>query len=141
MTEVVTTIEPTRTALDAATVMTEKGRGCLVVVNQDRKPVGILTERDFVRRIIKENLSPAGVRVSSFMSTPLVTISPEASIYEAAKTMVEHKVRRLPVLETGRLVGIITATDFAKFLGWDTDKKKIDPDMIIKAMIRYYCLQ
>ena len=141
MTGDVATIESAGSALDAARLMTEKGKGCLVVVDRGGRPVGILTERDFVRRIIKEDLSPAGVRVSSVMSKPLVTIGPEVSIHEAAKTMVEHRIRRLAVVDGGKLVGIITATDFAKLLGWDAEKRKMDPDMIVQAMIRYYCLQ
>lgn len=118
MTREVVTIEADKTAMEAARLMTEKERGCLVVIDQG-KPVGVLTERDFVRRIVVNNLDPAQTRVSEFMSEPLIKVGPEVRINDAARLMVEQKVRRLPVVKGDQLLGIITAADYVRHLGRD----------------------
>jgi predicted transcriptional regulator len=97
---------------------------------ENNTPVGIVTERDFVRRVIAMGKSTT-TRVSEVMSTPLRVIDPEAPIKEAARRMVNKGIRRLAVIENNKLVGIITATDFARHLG-----KKTLSDDILEAMGR-----
>jgi CBS domain-containing protein len=99
---------------DAAKLMKEYGRGSLVVMDS-KMAVGIITERDFVRRVIAENL-PYNTLVSQVMSKPLIFVEADASLKETARIMFEHKIRRLPVEENGELVGIIVASDFIRQL-------------------------
>jgi CBS domain-containing protein len=80
-----------------------------VVVDED-KPVGIVTERDLVRKGIIGRLDVHS-SIEKVMSSPLITISKNTTLSEATKLMIEKEIRRLPVVENGKLVGIITATD------------------------------
>lgn len=98
------------TALDAARLMKERNIGSLLLTDAGR-PVGILTERDLVRKVVAEGADAAGVQVRELMSTPVLTIPPSMDVLEAAKTMARHSVRRLPVVQAGRLMGIVTERD------------------------------
>jgi CBS domain-containing protein len=93
-------------------------------------PVGIVTERDLVRRVLAERKS-LNIKVSEVMTTPLRVIDPEAPLKEAARRMVNKGIRRLPVIKDNKLVGIITATDFARHLS-----KKTLTDGILEAIGR-----
>jgi len=90
---------------EAARIMSEKNIGSLMVL-EGKKIVGIVTERDIMRNVNKLNR-----KVSDIMSKNVITIDEEDSIDDAASLMSRYKIKRLPVLENGRLVGIITATD------------------------------
>jgi len=125
----VVTIDVNKTIIDAAVLMSQNNVGDLVVI-ENNAPVGIVTERDFVRRVLAEGKS-ADTRVSDVMSTPLRVIDSEASIKEAARRMVNKKIRRLPVIKDNKLVGIITTTDFARHLS-----KKTLTDDILEAIGR-----
>ena len=129
MTKNVLTIDATKTVIEAAALMSQNDVGDLVVM-ENNTPVGIVTERDFVRRVLAMGKS-ATTRVSEVMSTPLRVIDPEAPIKEAARRMVNKGIRRLAVIKDNKLVGIITATDFARHLG-----KKTLSDDILEAMGR-----
>ena len=114
MTKDVITIETHKTIVEAAQLMSQKGVGDLIVMDGET-PIGIVTERDFVRRIVAERKN-LDTRVSDIMTTPLKVINPDASLRDAARKMVGRGIRRLPVIEKNRLVGIITATDLARHL-------------------------
>jgi CBS domain-containing protein len=129
MTKDVLTIDANKTVIEAATLMSQNDVGDLVVM-ENNMPVGIVTERDFVRRVLAGGKSTT-TRVSEVMSAPLRVIDPEAPIKEAARRMVNKGIRRLVVIKDNRLVGIITATDFARHLG-----KKTLSDGILEAMGR-----
>jgi len=129
MTKDVLTIDANKTVIEAATLMSQNDVGDLVVM-ENNTPVGIVTERDFVRRVLAVGKSTT-TRISEVMSTPLRVIDPEAPIKEAARRMVNKGIRRLAVIENNKLVGIITATDFARYLG-----KKTLSDDILEAMGR-----
>jgi CBS domain-containing protein len=116
MTKRVVRIEFSETVLEAARLMSRKRIGCLVVVELE-KPVGIITERDVLRRVVAKGVNPAGVKVAEVMSKPLKTIGPNDSIDEAARRMIKDRIRRLPVVEGLRLVGIVTSTDLVKHWG------------------------
>jgi CBS domain-containing protein len=118
MTKRVLTIESKETVLEGAKLMSQKEVGDLIVVDNEM-PVGIVTERDFVRRIMARGKT-LDTKISDVMSSPLVTISPDASVKEAARKMVKHRIRRLPVLKEHKLVGIIVVSDFARHLGRKT---------------------
>ena len=133
MTKNVVTVEPEDRALDAAVKMKEKGIGALTVTSKGN-PVGILTERDLVRKVIATRKDPKSTRVVDVMSKPLVTTTPNATVKEAAKKMLINDVRRLPVVAHGKLVGIITAADLAKNLAGQLTGH----DAILYAVARYH---
>ena len=110
MTRPVITIDADIDVLTAAKRMALANVGCLIVVSGE-KPIGILTERDLVKKIVAKAADPQAVKVGDVMSSPLVTISSDASLRDAASLMLKSCVKRLPVTSNGRLVGIITDTD------------------------------
>jgi CBS domain-containing protein len=115
MTKYVVTIDENRTALEAAKIMTEKGISSLIVL-KDQNPVGIVTERDFVKKICIKELKISHVKVNEIMSKIRTFADPEVPIEVAVQRMVNHRIRRLPIMENGKVVGIITVTDLAKYL-------------------------
>ncbi len=82
-----------------------------VIVTDNKQPVGIVTERDIVRKIISRNLKPDDISIKELMSTPLITIGTEEDVTDTMQKMVKMEIRRLPVVENGKLVGIVTDTD------------------------------
>jgi len=94
-----------------ANLMQENNLGCVIVTNKAGKPLGIITERDLVLRVLAKNLTPAIVTAKEIMTTPLVTIEPEATINDAARRMSRLDIRRLGVLYKDNLVGIISSKD------------------------------
>lgn len=115
MTKHVVTIDENRTALEAAKIMAEKGISSLIVL-KDQNPVGIVTERDFIKKICIKEVKISHVKVNEVMSKIRTFADPEIPIEVAVQRMVNHKIRRLPIMETGKVVGIITVTDLAKYL-------------------------
>ncbi|MCX8194383.1 MAG: CBS domain-containing protein, partial [Candidatus Pacearchaeota archaeon] len=89
-------------------LMSKKNIGCLIVTVKDLI-AGIITERDIIRQISHSNNLHA--KVEDIMSLDVITVSPNASIDEAADIMFQHKIKKLPVVDKGKLIGIITATD------------------------------
>jgi CBS domain-containing protein len=115
MTKDMVMIDHDKTAMEAAKIMTEKGISSVFVV-RDNNPIGIVTERDFIKKICARGLPVTQVKVGDIMSEILTTAGPETPIDVAVQRMVNHKIRRLPITDSGKLVGIITVTDLAKHL-------------------------
>ncbi len=113
MVDKVVTVEPSVTAKKAVELMNLHDIGCLVVVHSG-KPVGIVTERDMLRRVIHKSRNPARTRVVDVMSKPLVTASPDMRAGDAAKLMIERNVKKLAVIENGRLAGLVSITDLLR---------------------------
>ena len=109
----VITIGAMSTVRRATELMDKYDLGCLVVVHKD-KPIGIVTERDLLTRVLLELRDPRKTRVSSIMSKPLVTAGPETNIHEAVSLMVKQKIKKLPVIKKGRLRGLVTLTDVVR---------------------------
>jgi signal-transduction protein with cAMP-binding, CBS, and nucleotidyltransferase domain len=110
----VVNICPNQTVLGAANLMKSSDRGSLLIVDGEIT-VGIITERDLVTRVITENL-PHKTPISEVMSSPLITINAKVTLKKAAKIMIEHRIRRLPVTENGRVTGILIASDVLRQL-------------------------
>ncbi len=106
----VITIEANLTVRKAVRLMNDREIGCLVAI-KDGKPVGIVTERDMLKRVLVEGRDPRAVEVAEVMSKPLLFMEPEKEIEEAVKLMFKHKIKKLPVVENGRLVGLVTLAD------------------------------
>ena len=110
MTDKVLTASPNTTVAKAAKLMAERGVGSIIIA-RSKKPVGILTERDLLMKVVSLDLKPSKVKVGKIMSTPIMTIGPDTDITEAARMMARSKIRRLPVVERGALIGLVTASD------------------------------
>ncbi|ATZ61797.2 MAG: CBS domain-containing protein [Methanosarcinales archaeon Met12] len=110
MTKEVVTAEGDMRASVAGEKMIAHNVGSLIIV-EDGKPVGIVTERDMVRKIISENITPGSVTLRDLMTQPLISIRGDESLDEAARKMMRLDIRRLPVVEENKLVGIVTDTD------------------------------
>jgi CBS domain-containing protein len=112
MTASVSSVSPSQSLADAAEVMKREDVGSVPVVDEGRL-AGIVTDRDIVCRAVAEQRNPQAVRVEEIASHELVTVEPEQDLNEALALMARHKVRRLPVLEDGRLVGMLAQADVA----------------------------
>ena len=111
MSSPVVTLDENATSNKVATLMDENDLGCVIVTNKAGKPVGIITERDLVIRVLAKNLIPDAIKAKEIMTSPLVTIQPEATISEAARRMSRMDIRRLGVVYKGNLVGLISSRD------------------------------
>ena len=111
MSSPVVTLDEDETSNKVATLMDENDLGCVIISNKAGKPVGIITERDLVIRVLAKNLMPDAIKAKEIMTSPLVTITPEATISEAARRMSRLDIRRLGVVYKGNLVGVISSRD------------------------------
>ncbi len=130
MTKDVVSIGVNNSVFEAAQLMSSSQLGCLVIMDGE-VPAGIVTERDIVRRVVAKKL-PLDTKISEIMSNSLITVDSDASLKEAARLMSTNKIRRLPVMKQGRLVGIVVASDFVRNLG-----KKSASEEILEAVGRY----
>lgn len=106
-----------KNAKDVAEILTKKRIGSVIVIGKDNRPLGIITERDLVKRVCLENHTAESVLVEDIMSTPLITIMAYDSIDTAKRVMLSNKIKRLPVMESdNRIVGLISVTDITKHL-------------------------
>ncbi len=116
MVKSVMVVELNANAKDCAKAMAKRGVSC-AVITQGGSAVGIVTERDLVSKVLADGLDPRKVLVRDIMSTPLITVGPEATLTGAAELMAQYRVRRLVVVDrTGSLVGIVTTGDIARSL-------------------------
>jgi len=99
--------------LEAAKIMKKRKIGNVIIVENDH-PVGILTESDILKKVVAEGKNPKDVKVKSVMSTPIIVTDPYVSLEQAMKTMGKCNVRRLPVVEDSKLIGIITQKDISR---------------------------
>ena len=106
----VVTLDASASALDAVSKILEFNVGCVVVVNGP-DVIGIITKGDILRKAILPGLDPSATSVEKVMSYNIVTIGKDATLEDASRIMSTKKVSKLPVMEDGKLVGIITSTD------------------------------
>jgi len=111
----VITIPLEKTALDAAKLLKEKEISFLVIV-RDEKPLGIITERDIVRKIAADDKTASSIKLETIMSAKFRWVEPSTTVDSAVQKMLNNNIRRLVVLEDEKLVGVITQTDLAGFL-------------------------
>lgn len=91
--------------------MVKHNIGCVIITDKAGKPTGIITERDIVQRVAAKNILPSEIKVADTMSKPVMSIAPGTSINDAAKLMNNSKIRRLAVIDNGKLAGILTMKD------------------------------
>jgi len=111
MTSPVVTLGENETIYKAAQLMDKHDVGCVIVTGKEGKPVGILTERDLIARVLAKNTLASKVKAGKVMTTPLLTIDPDETLAEAARKMSRLNVRRLGVVYKGNLEGIISSKD------------------------------
>ncbi len=111
----VITIQEDKSALDASKLISEKDISFLVIVKDD-KPIGVITEKDFVRKIAAQDKQSSLIPLSEIMSYKFRWVEPSTEIEDAVQKMLNHNIRRLIVLEDEKLVGVITQTDLTDFL-------------------------
>ncbi len=107
------TISPEAPVLEAIRVMAERGIGALPVV-KDGQVVGIVSERDYARKVILRGRSSAETPVRDIMSSPVIAIGPDQAVPNCMELMTEHRIRHLPVIEKSRLIGMISIGDIVK---------------------------
>jgi len=141
-----TTVESIKTTLPVETskrddnvdsiirIMKDKNKACIVILDESERPVGIITERDIVRRLVYSNMDSKTTLASEIMSSPLVSVNDDAYIYDVAAVMSKYGIRRLPVVKDNMLIGIVTATDLARRI-YEENKK--DPCLHAIARSRF----
>ncbi|MBX5326114.1 MAG: CBS domain-containing protein [Candidatus Bathyarchaeia archaeon] len=111
MTSPVLTVDENTTVDKVAQLMDKHGFGCIIVTGKDGKAIGVITEKDMVSRVLAKNVLPSKLKAKKVMSTPLITVNPDLTLSEAARTMSRLNIRRLGVMYKGNLVGIISSRD------------------------------
>ena len=126
-------LDVTTSIRDAAKLMDKKDIGC-IIVTKNQLPVGILTERDFVKRIAAKEI-PLTASLEKVMSSPLIEIDSNETVWEAAQIMKTNNIHKLLVKQDNQIIGIVTTTDLIKIcsIGSDSEMRRIC-DQIITRM-------
>lgn len=111
MTSPVITQRINSTVSEAASTMCAHNIGSIIIVDSKGKPVGIVTERDMLKKIIMTNKNPTATEIDQIMSRPIITGHSKMDLEEAANLMISKEIKRLPIVDSGKLVGMITLTD------------------------------
>jgi CBS domain-containing protein len=120
----VISITPDENASLAARLLARHNVGALPVCSSDGKLKGIVTDRDIVLRCIAAESPPEQTRVREIMTRSVVTVSPEDDLREASRIMAADQIRRLPVVEEGRVIGMLSLGDLAKTQQFDMEASK-----------------
>jgi CBS domain-containing protein len=115
------TIDHSAAASAAAKAMIEARRGFIIVL-KDGSPKGIVTENDFVSKIVAPALDASRITVAEILSSPLITIDPDEDLLKASELMQQHHFRRLPVARDGIIYGVITTQEIAQHVGEYVDR-------------------
>ncbi|HJU13727.1 MAG TPA: CBS domain-containing protein [Candidatus Nitrosotalea sp.] len=115
----VLTVEQSTQIIEAAKKMNERNIGCIIVTERGN-PVGIVTERDIVS-LVARNERPITTPVREIMSSPLVSVSPDATVWELAEEMKLKKIHKMPIIDKNKLVGIVTTTDITRLCSIGSD--------------------
>ena len=132
MSKNVLTLDKSTSLQEAAENMKKLNVGC-VIVTGNNNPIGIITERDFVTKIVAEG-RPLFTEIQEVMSSPLITIDSEETIWEASELMKEKSIHKLPVKENEQIAGIVTTTDIVKIssVGSDSEMRRICDQIILR---------
>jgi CBS domain-containing protein len=106
-------VEPTDSVLKAIEIMATRHIGALLVMSQGNL-IGIISERDYARKVILKKRSSHDTPVRDIMTSPTVTVSPSDTVHHCMELMTEHRFRHLPVVDAGRVVGILSIGDLVK---------------------------
>ena len=109
-------VRPENTVFDAIRLMAEKRIGALLVLDGDGRLVGIVSERDYARKVILEGRRSDTTRVAEIMTRDPITIDPDTTAEEGLNLMTDRFIRHLPVFEHGKLVGVVSIGDLVKWV-------------------------
>jgi CBS domain-containing protein len=137
MTAGVITAPPEASAISVARQMRDHRVGSVVIVDPEGSPVAMVTDRDLALRVFAEGVD-AEAPVGDHASRPLVCGEPAMELDEAAALMVQHRVRRLPVVDEGRLAGIVTLDDIAVRTGNLEVAQRMTAEVIEGALPQFY---
>jgi len=113
MVQEVIKIRADATVIEAVEIINKHEIGCLIVT-KNGETIGIMTERDVLKRVIPKSKNPEKTKVSEIMSTPLIVGGPDMYIEDAARLMFKKNIKKLPIMENGKLVGLLTLSDVAR---------------------------
>ncbi len=132
MTKNVISIDSSMTVKDAAAMMEDANVGS-IVITKENMPVGILTERDFVNRVVGKDKAPS-TQVSEVMTQPIKVVGPDETIWDVAEVMRSKNIHKVPVQDGDKLIGIFTATDLVRVCsyGSDSQMRKITEQILIR---------
>lgn len=128
----VITVDKDEAVSNAVDIMNEHNIGCLIVVS-DGIAIGILTERDLLKRVLAKSKDPRETKVREVMTRPLIYVGPDTDIDKAKEIMSKFGIKKLPVIDSeGRLVGLLTVTDIANSL--ERMLRKLDDNLDFAAL-------
>ncbi|WP_455278385.1 CBS domain-containing protein [[Eubacterium] cellulosolvens] len=113
MSKNVKTVRPNSTINEVVRKMNKFEIGSIVVAD-GQKPIGIITERDILRRVLEVTVASEAMKAKEIMSAPILTIDSQATAEEAATLMNSKRIKKIPVVEEGKLIGIVTSTDIVR---------------------------
>ena len=113
MTVEVITVDKDKTVQEAANIMSQNRVGAIIVTDGERV-VGIMTERDILLKVVAKSIDPKTTKVSDIMTREVILVKPDLELDDAAEIMLEHDIKRLPVIKGSRLVGIVTTVDMIR---------------------------
>ena len=108
------TIRASKNALDAARAMQEAHVGAILVIDGDGNPIGVFTERDLMKRVVVPGRAPESVLIEEVMTTDLFTADPAGRVNEMAREMQARHIRHLPVVEDGKVLGVLSLRDLLR---------------------------
>lgn len=127
-------VGPTATVVEAVDAMNDASVGALMVLDAG-EPVGIISERDLLRRVVGKRLDPAVTKVSDVMTRDLVVVKPDVDVEDAMAVVSEKRVRHLPVVEGGKLVGVVSSGDLTR---WATRDREVQIQQLIDFITGKY---
>ena len=137
MTAAVVTADPGSSALEVAQLMRDHAVGSVVIVDPEGTPTAMVTDRDLAIRVLAEEAGSEAV-IDQSVSRPLITGEPDMELEEAAALMVQHRIRRLPVVLDDRLAGIVTIDDIAVRTGNLEVAQRMTQEVIEGALPQFY---
>jgi len=114
-------VEERTSSLEAARTMVASSRGFLIILREGH-PVGIVTEHDFVEKILTKERDPTKVSIGEIMSSPLITVDPDEDLLKASELMQKNKIRRLPAVKDGIIYGVLTTREISQRVGEYIDR-------------------
>jgi CBS domain-containing protein len=108
-------VKPNQNCFDCVLQMNEHGIGALLVMDGELL-IGIISERDIIRKVVGKKTDPAILSVTEIMTKELLTVPPTMTVQEAMKMITEKRIRHLPVVENGKLIGLISIGDLTKWV-------------------------
>lgn len=130
----VITVSAEATVWEAVGLMNQHEIGCLIVMKK-AEPVGIVTERDMLKRVLAKLKDPEQIKVSEIMSRPLVAAKPQMDIEDAAGIMLKRGIKKLPVVKNGHLVGLVTLTDLVFSYYYKKTSQRVNVMNYLEGMV------